>query len=162
MSGALNLNFGIRRPTLVGLVLRVVAATTLVAVLFAPLAADAQRPTRVYRLVYLGVTPITPATQPTWDALVEGLRERGYVVGQNLVLESRWSHGSDERLAALAKEVVELKFDVILTAGATVKPAMRATSTIPIVMVQTARRPDLGEEPGRTRLDVYVHTAGAS
>ena len=87
-----------------GLVLRVVAATTLVAALFAPLTADAQRPTRVYRLVYLGVTPVTPATQPYWDALVEGLRERGYVVGQNLVLESRWSHGSDE-LNELNKEL---------------------------------------------------------
>ena len=119
-----------------GLVRRVAAATTLVAALFAPLAADAQRPTRVYRLVYLGVTPITPATQPNWDAMVEGLRERGYVVGQNLVLESRWSHGSDEKLAALAKEIVDLKFDVILTAGASVRPAKEATNTIPIVMVQ--------------------------
>ena len=130
-------NFGIRRPTVVGFARRVAAATTLVAALFAPLAADAQRPTRVYRLVYLGVTPITPATQPNWDALVEGLRERGYVVGQNLVLESRWSHGSDEKLAALAKEIVDLKFDIILTAGASVRPAKQATSTIPIVMVQT-------------------------
>ena len=104
--------------------------------ILAPLAAEAQPAARVYRLVYLGVTPITPATQPNWDAMVEGLRERGYVVGQNLVLESRWSHGSDEKLAALAKEIVDLKFDVILTAGASVRPAKEATNTIPIVMVQ--------------------------
>ncbi len=119
-----------------GLVLLVVGAAIMVGTVLAPPVAEAQPATRVYRLVYLGVTPITPATQPNWDAMVEGLRERGYVVGQNLVLESRWSHGSDERLAALAKEIVDLKFDVILTAGASVKPAMQATSTIPIVMVQ--------------------------
>ena len=119
-----------------GLVLLVVGAAIMVGTVLAPPVAEAQPATRVYRLVYLGVTPITPATQPNWDAMVEGLRERGYVVGQNLVLESRWSHGSDEKLAALAKEIVDLKFDVILTAGATVKPAMQATSTIPIVMVQ--------------------------
>lgn len=119
-----------------GLVLLVVGAATMVGALLPPLVAEAQPAARVYRLVYLGVTPITPATQPLWDAMVEGLRERGYVLGQNLVLESRWSHGSDEKLAALAKEIVDLKFDVILTAGATVKPAKQATSTIPIVMVQ--------------------------
>ena len=119
-----------------GSVLRVAGATILVSALFAPLAGEAQPAARVYRLVYLGVTPITSATQPNWDALVEGLHERGYILGQNLVLESRWSHGSDEKLAALAKEIVNLRFDVILTAGATVKPAMQATSTIPIVMVQ--------------------------
>jgi len=119
-----------------GLVLLVVGAAIMVGTVLAPPVAEAQPAARVYRLVYLGVTPITPATQPYWDAMVEGLRERGYVVGQNLVLESRWSHGSDERLAVLAKEIVDLKFDIILTAGATVKPAMQATSTIPIVMVQ--------------------------
>jgi len=107
-----------------------------VGTLLAPLVAEAQPAARVHRLVYLGITPITPATQPNWDAMVEGLRERGYVVGQNLVLESRWSGGDDDKLAALAKEIVDLKFDVILTAGATVKAAKQATSTIPIVMVQ--------------------------
>ena len=121
-----------------GLVRRVVGATLLIIVgtLLVPHIAEAQTSAKVYRLVYLGVTPITPATQPNWDALVEGLRERGYLVGQNLVLESRWSGGSDEKLAALAKEIVDLKFDVILTAGATVRAAKQATSTIPIVMVQ--------------------------
>ena len=116
--------------------LRAVEAMILVAALLAPVVVAAQPAAKVYRLVYLGVTPIVPATQPNWDALVEGLRERGYVVGQNLILESRWSHGSDEKMAALAKEIVDLKFDIILTAGASVKPAMEATSTIPIVMVQ--------------------------
>jgi len=119
-----------------GLVLLMVGVTTMVGTVFAPPVAEAQPTTRIYRLVYLGITPITPATQPYWDAMVEGLRERGYVVGQNLVLESRWSGGNDDKLAALAKEIVDLKFDIILTAGATVKAAKQATSTIPIVMVQ--------------------------
>ena len=119
-----------------GPALGVVKATILIGALLAPVVVVAQPAAKIYRLVFLGITPITPATQPNWDALVEGLRERGYVVGRNLVLESRWSHGSAEKLAALAKEIVDLKFDIILTAGASVKPAMRATSTIPIVMVQ--------------------------
>ena len=120
---------------MIGPALGVVKATILIGALLAPVVVAAQPAAKVYRLVFLGITPITPATQPNWDALVEGLRERGYVVGQNLVLESRWSHGSDEKLAALAKEIVDLKFDVILTAGASVRPAKQATSTIPIVMV---------------------------
>ncbi len=113
-------------------------AAVFIGALLALVVGVAQPAARVYRLVYLGITPITPATQPMWDAMVEGLRERGYVLGQNLVLESRWSHGNDDKLAALAREIVDLKFDVVLTAGATVKPAMRATSTIPIVMVHAA------------------------
>lgn len=71
--------------------LAALGSLALIGAVFAPGVVAPQPMARVYRVVYLGVTPITPATQPNWDALVDGLRERGYVVGRNLVLESRWS-----------------------------------------------------------------------
>ena len=69
-----------------------------------------------------------------WDGLFEGLRQLGYVEGQNLVIEGRYSEGRSERLPALAAELVQLKVDVIVAAATTADEAKRATSTIPIVM----------------------------
>lgn len=69
------------------------------------------------------------------DAFRTGLREHGWVEGQNLVLELRWAEGRLERIAELAADVVRSKPDVILTAANVVNLAMKqATSTIPIVM----------------------------
>ena len=71
----------------------------------------------------------------TWGALVQGLRDLGYVEGRNLVIEARYSEGRDERLPALAGDLVRLNVDIIV-AGATppVHAARNATATIPIVM----------------------------
>lgn len=68
--------------------------------------------------------------------LRRGLRERGYVDGENIRIEHRFAEGKVERLPALVLELVQLKVDVIV-AGAEpiVKAARQATSTIPIVMV---------------------------
>ena len=67
---------------------------------------------------------------------MEGLRERGYIEGQNLVIEFRYTEGQDERAPALAAELVSLKPDLIVAHGtAQVRAAKQATSTIPIVMV---------------------------
>ena len=63
--------------------------SSLAGVLAAPLAAEAQRVGKVYRIGYLAVTAPVPATLPIWEAFQEGLRERGYVEGQNLVIERR-------------------------------------------------------------------------
>jgi putative ABC transport system substrate-binding protein len=66
---------------------------------------------------------------------VEGLRERGYVQGQNLVIECRYTEGRDERAPALAAELVNLKVDLIVAGNTNqVRAAKQATSTIPIVM----------------------------
>ena len=67
---------------------------------------------------------------------MEGLRERGYIQGQNLVIECRWTEGRPERAPALAAELVSLKVDLLVAATtANVRAAKQATSTIPIVML---------------------------
>lgn len=69
------------------------------------------------------------------DALRAGLRELGYTEGTNLVLETRWANGKNDRLPALAAELVKLKVDVLVTHGTPgTLAAKHATSTIPIVM----------------------------
>ena len=64
------------------------------------------------------------------------LRERGYVEGQNIAIEYRYTEGKQDRLAELAAELVSLKVDVIVVAGGVrpVRAAKNATKTIPIVM----------------------------
>ena len=65
----------------------------------------------------------------------QGLRELGYVEGKNLVIEWRSAEGNNERLPGLAAELVNLKVDVIVTAGTpAISAAQKATTTIPIVM----------------------------
>jgi putative ABC transport system substrate-binding protein len=80
----------------------------------------------------------------TWQAGLAGLRERGYIQGQNLVVECRWTEGRQERAAALAVELVRLKPDLIVGASsqenvyaarqATAFAAEQGASMIPIVM----------------------------
>ncbi len=69
-------------------------------------------------------------------ALRRGLRETGYVDGQNVTIEYRWAEGHYELLPALAADLVSRKVDVIATSGSIgIKAAKGATSTIPIVFV---------------------------
>ena len=71
------------------------------------------------------------------EAFRQGLRELGYVEGKNIVIEWRSAEGKLDRLPALAAELVRLKVDIIVTAGATAtRAAKEATVTIPIVMTQ--------------------------
>ncbi len=68
------------------------------------------------------------------EGLRQGLRELGYVEGQNIVMEKRYADGRVERLPDLAAELVALKVDVIVTGGPlTALPIKQVTSTIPIV-----------------------------
>jgi putative tryptophan/tyrosine transport system substrate-binding protein len=113
--------------------------------LAAPMPSHGQQPVKVYRIGWLSNAPPAatdtdpqrcPMTgNPNWQAWVEGLRERGYVPGQNLVIECRWTEGRAERAPALAAELVGLKPDLIVVfSTANVRAANQATSTIPIVM----------------------------
>jgi putative ABC transport system substrate-binding protein len=104
----------------------------------APLMAIAQQKDKVWRIGFLGASSASRMTTLI-DALRAGLREQGYVEGQNMVIEFRLADSEYERLPALASELVELKVDLIVaqaTAGA--RAARQATSTIPIIMPSIA------------------------
>jgi putative ABC transport system substrate-binding protein len=105
-------------------------------VLAQPLAAEAQQAAKVFRIGILGHFPPTePEVSRLWEGFLQGLRELGYVEGQNIVIERRYSEGRFERLPALAAELVGLRVDLILaTATPGAVAAKQATSTIPIVM----------------------------
>lgn len=78
--------------------------------------------------------PTDPASDPTEAAVRRGLREAGYVEGENLVVERRYAAGRPERLQAMADELVRLKVDVLVTGGQPPREAARrATQSIPIV-----------------------------
>ena len=123
-----------------------IIALFVLVLLLSPLAADAQQPGKVYRIGYLGVgapapNDTTPQQCPIkgwsgWQAFETGLRERGYLPGQNIVIECRWTEGREERAPALAAELVSLKVDLLVVYGTVqVRAAKQATSTIPIVML---------------------------
>jgi len=98
------------------------------------LAAEAQQHTgKVWRIGVLMSLYSPDADVP--QALRHGLRTRGYVEGQNLVIDWRYAQGRDDRLPTLATELVRLNVDVIVTdITLSTRAAMHATSTIPIVM----------------------------
>jgi putative ABC transport system substrate-binding protein len=102
-----------------------------------PLAANAQPAgKRVPRIGYLDGASLS-ANSVRIEALRQGLRELGYVEGQDVAFEWRSAEGKADRLPGLAAELVRLKVDVIVTGGAgATRPAKEATSTIPIVMAQ--------------------------
>ena len=98
--------------------------------------AQAQQPTKIPRIGYLSVSSRSAMTART-EAFRQGLRELGYVEGKNIIIEWRSADGNEDRLPALAAELVQLKVDIIVTGGAAVtRPVKAETSTIPIVMTQ--------------------------
>jgi ABC-type uncharacterized transport system substrate-binding protein len=101
----------------------------------APLAAGAQPGGKVARIGYLVTGGLdAPETRVLLNAFRQGLRERGYVEGQNLVVEYRAADGKLERFPALATELVRLKVDLIVATGTPAAlAAQHATNTIPIV-----------------------------
>ena len=142
-------------------------STLILGLLAAPLRAEAQQAGKVYRIGYLGGRSALPTTEV---AFREGLRELGYVEGQNLVIEYRSAEGKRKRLPDLFAELVRLKVDVIVPSPAppAIRAAQRATRTIPIVMagvhvdpvgagfVISLARPG-GNITGVTHLDARLH-----
>jgi putative tryptophan/tyrosine transport system substrate-binding protein len=103
------------------------------AILVAPLATHAQPAGKVYRIGFL-----RESQPPTaWvEAFQQGLRERGYVDGQNVVVEFRVTDGSLDQLPQLAEELVRSQVDILMVPNMPAAlAAKQATSTIPIVMV---------------------------
>ena len=116
---------------------RAFLATVAGGLLLAPLDATAQQARKVYRIGFLWDSP---AVWPhALEAFRQGLRDRGWVEGQNIVVEYRWTEGRFERLPSLVEELVRLKVDLIVAPTSIYTgAAKRATSTIPIVFASHA------------------------
>jgi len=107
--------------------------------LAAPYVAAAQQRGKVPQIGWLAGRAIAEAAAPgDSEAFLHGLRELGYVEGQNLLMVRRDAAGQLDRLPTLAAELVRLPVDVIVTTGGVpaTRAAMQATTTIPIVMAE--------------------------
>jgi putative ABC transport system substrate-binding protein len=112
--------------------------TLILSLLMAPFAVAATQAREKVPLVgYLNSgSPSDPIRQRRLEAFRQGLRELGYVDGQNIAIASRWAEEKYERYPALAADLVRLPVDVIVAqSGALTKAAQEATRTIPIVML---------------------------
>src|SRR6266699_3347893 len=98
-----------------------------------PLAARAQQAGKLPTIGFL--VSGTPSSHGQWfAALVQRLRELGWIEGRTVAIEYRWAEGREERFAEIAAEFVRLKVDIIVTSGTPqVLAAKQATSVIPIV-----------------------------
>ena len=95
----------------------------------------AARPQQAGKLHSIGFLWESPAIYPDGiEGFRRGLRDLGWVEGQNIVVEYRWSEGRYDRLHDMAKELARLNVDVIVAPSSVyAEAAKRATSTIPIV-----------------------------
>jgi putative ABC transport system substrate-binding protein len=105
----------------------------LVALAATPVASLAQPVAKGHRIGFLGLSSAAEYA-PNLQAFVQGLRDLGHHEGKSLFIDYRWADGHEERLVALARELVRLEPDVLVTHGTGVHAAQEATSTIPIVM----------------------------
>jgi putative ABC transport system substrate-binding protein len=125
------------------------------ALLAAPVAADAQQEAKVARIGLLGVAS-RAASLENLEAFRQGLRERGWVEGQNIVIEERWADGKIERSASFAAELVRLRVDVIIAPShVAALAAKNATMTIPVVMIA-------GDDPVRSGLVASLARPGGN
>src|SRR5687767_1635426 len=95
--------------------------------------AEAQQPSKVPRIGWLAfVSSKGDRKQPFFD----GLRSLGWIEGKNITIERRYANESYTRLPEIATELVRLKVDLIVVRDSIgIRPAMRATNTIPIIML---------------------------
>jgi putative ABC transport system substrate-binding protein len=104
-----------------------------VGLLAAPPAAEAQPPGKIPKVGWLAFGS-SSSQVPYVSAFRDGLRQLGYVEGNNIAVEYRFAEASDARLPGLAAELVRMDVEVIVTSGArVVRALLRATRTIPIV-----------------------------
>jgi putative ABC transport system substrate-binding protein len=136
---------------------RLILAALGVCALMVSLDAVAQG-SRVYRVGWISLANAdTPS--PFLDAFKQGLKERGYVEGRNVVIEARLADGSRERADQMVAALVQSKVDVIVTQGGAVRSALRHAGTTPVVMGYSgdpveARFVDSLARPGGTRTGV--------
>jgi putative ABC transport system substrate-binding protein len=96
--------------------------------------AEAQQPKKIWRIGFLSSVSPHPYAH-LYTAFLEGLRDLGYIDGQNVMVKPRWAEGNTERLPQLAAELVGLKVDLMVSTGGTVTAlaAKASTTSIPIV-----------------------------
>src|SRR5262249_19211577 len=101
----------------------------------------AQPPPKVPRIGWLSSGSVDtretppPGVSPAIDGLFQGLRDLGYVDGQNIIVESRASDRGEPRLRELAEELVRLPVDVLIASALTTQLVVQVTDTVPIVFV---------------------------
>ena len=100
--------------------------------LLAPLAGIAQT-TRIYRVGWISLGK-GDVPSPFFDAFRQGLKERGYLEGKNVVVEARLADGSRERADQMVVALVQSKVDIIVTQGGAAWSAYRHAGTTPVVM----------------------------
>lgn len=106
-----------------------------ISILAAPLGAHAQPAGEIHRIGYLSAGS-APAAGPFLPAFRQGLRELGWVEGQNIIIDYRFAEGRYDRLPDLAADLVRLKVNIIVAVGTPpTAAAKKATGTIPIVML---------------------------
>jgi putative ABC transport system substrate-binding protein len=116
-----------------------------------PLAARAQQPGKLPTIGFLGAD--ASAFAPWTAAFVARLRELGWIEGQTVAIEYRWSQGRTERYAEIATEFVSRNVDCIVTVGSAVPTVRHATAAIPIVFAVAIDPVGqwLGRKSGQTR-----------
>ena len=127
-----------RQPSPTEVLMRMIglAVVLTLSLVLAPLVAEAQQPGKVYRVGILANKASDPAEARQWQALRLGLRERGWIEGENMLIEYRWAEGNFTRLPELAADLVRLKVDLIVARSSTfVQAAKEATPSIPIVFL---------------------------
>jgi putative tryptophan/tyrosine transport system substrate-binding protein len=112
-----------------------IALLTPCAMLFAVCAsAQAQQPAKVFRIGYIAGR--TPSTDADVEPIRLALRKLGYIEGQNIVIEYRYTDGNSDQSTEFLADLARLKVNLILVAGGDnlIRPAMKATKTIPLVL----------------------------
>src|SRR6516162_1427170 len=106
-----------------------------------PLVARAQQPAPTVRRIGFLLPGVarTPAVRGLLEAFRQGLKEDGWVEGQNIIVEYRFAEGKEDALPAIAAELARLRLDVIVAEGtAAIQAAKTVTQTVPIVMATSA------------------------
>src|SRR5262245_17910782 len=134
---------------------RTFLSTLGVAALAAPLIAEAHQASKLYRVGWVFLTSPGEEPRSLIDAFRDGLRQHGYVEGQNLAFEFRWTDGRADRVDELTGELVKLGVDIIVAGTSpNAHAAQRATTTIPILLV--------GADPLSTGLVTNLARPGAN
>jgi putative tryptophan/tyrosine transport system substrate-binding protein len=116
---------------------RILSCVTVCALLFAfCFRVQAQQPKKIARIGFLA---LRPSPSENYHAFLQGLRDLGYIEGQNIAIEYRWAAGKVDDFSSLAEELLRLKVDIIVASSTpATQAAKNATRTIPIVMLGAA------------------------